>query len=132
MPVYAKRQLHPMKSTIAEETARLSSGQFMFLTGLVPLTVPNKTVINNPTANIVEQANAAWAQKDYVQAVRFFRLTADQGDAISQAYLGLGSPMTAWVDCQRTTAKPSASPTSPQTRATPWPRPTSALVTMTA
>ena len=41
VPVYAKRPLHPMKSAIVEGTARLSSGQFMFLTGLTARAIPN-------------------------------------------------------------------------------------------
>jgi TPR repeat protein len=60
----------------------------MFLTGLVPLTVPNTVVVSSSSGNIVEQASAAFVRKDHREAARLYRLAADQGNADGQSHLG--------------------------------------------
>lgn len=89
VPVHAKRPLHPLKGAIADETARLSSGQFMFLAGLAPPSGPGKAMNQSAIANALERASAAEARKDDAEAARLYRLAADQGDARAQAALGV-------------------------------------------
>jgi len=72
VPVHARRPLHPVRSFIADETARLSSGQFMFLTGLTALAAPNNAVVSSPSGNAVEQGHAALTRKAYAEAARVF------------------------------------------------------------
>jgi hypothetical protein len=60
VPVHARLPLHPQRSAIADETARLSSGQFMFLTGLAASTV---VAVGDENERLVGQSRACEDKK---------------------------------------------------------------------
>jgi hypothetical protein len=101
VPVHAKLPLHPVRSAIADETARLSSGQFMFLTGLTALPMPPHVVSSPNTlspnkadkATTVEECWSQWLNERHLSdglnkrkgspifvAQGFGTVTADKGN----------------------------------------------------
>jgi TPR repeat protein len=82
LPVMARVAITPQKGPIAD--ARLSTGQFLFLTGLNRAAVAPKP----DAAEIFQTAKAAKDRGQDAEAARLYRLAADKGNALAQAALG--------------------------------------------
>lgn len=57
--------------------------------GAIALPVPGQAQVGADRAKTLSQAEAAYDRGDYAEAVRWYRLAADQGDASAQTNVGI-------------------------------------------